>query len=446
MDEDIEIVDKKYKKILNKEINNLICNEWGFLNENWKLILNKYNHRTELKEIKNGNIKIAKVLFNVLGYIPVFYFLNALYGTKEYAGPYKEVEKGILLLYHMVSGISGREMHKFIPYTTCYALYKNFWHKNYNSINKQVNNDLNNMFSNIKTRISSALVNNPKPFKNVTLYIDGHDGKIKYYDPDTKTKELKSFKLDGPGLRTQIVTDTNKMILFISKSEKCGKGSDGTMFLDMKLYNKMHIGDCLGSDGGYNLYINKFKEESLNAGKGFGDKNFMYPIRKENNVNLSIDELHYNKKFGSFRSEIEDQFSVLASKFNRFNNNTAAMQITDIKYYNLQFRVACLLKNIWKMVEDQNIEVQPHHMLWYNDGFEFPKKESKLDLVFTNKINTDINIKEMKKLQKEILELNINEEIEYNSDSNSEDIEMEEVPIKRKKPKGPVIVIENLDR
>ena len=447
MDEDIEIVDKKYKKVLNKEINNLICNEWGFLNENWKLILNKYNHRTEIKEIKNGNIKIAKeVLFNVLGYIPVFYFLNVLYGTKEYAGPYKEVEKGILLLYHMVSGISGREMHKFIPYTTYYALYKNFWNKNYNSINKQVNNDLNNMFSNIKTRISSALVNNPKPFKNVTLYIDGHDGKIKYYDPDTKTKELKSFKLDGPGLRTQIVTDTNKMILFISKSEKCGKGSDGTMFLDMKLYNKMHIGDCLGSDGGYNLYINKFKEESLNAGKGFGDKNFMYPIRKENNVNLSIDELHYNKNFGSFRSEIEDQFSVLASKFNRFNNNTAAMQITDIKYYNLQFRVACLLKNIWKMVEDQNIEVQPHHMLWYNDSFEFPKKESKLDLVFINKINTDINIKEMKKLQKEILELNINEEIEYNSDSNSEDIEMEEVPIKRKKRKKPIIVIENLDR
>lgn len=218
------------------------------------------------------------------------------------------------------------------------------------------------------------------------------------------------------------------------------------MFLDMKLYNKMHIGDCLGSDGGYNLYINKFKEESLNAGKGFGDKNYMYPIRKENNVNLSIDELHYNKKFGSFRSEIEDQFSVLASKFNRFNNNTAAMQITDIKYYNLQFRVACLLKNIWKMVEDQNIEVQPHHMLWYNDGFEFPKKESKLDLVFINKINTDINIKEMKKLQKEILELNINEEIEYNSDSNGEDIEMEEVPIKRKKSKRPVIVIETLDR
>lgn len=444
MEEDIQ--KEYYKGIFNNEINSLICNEWGFLNENWKLILNKYNHRSELKEIKNGNIKIAKnVLLETLGYIPVFYFLNVLYGTKEYAGPYKEIEKGLLILYHMVSGISGREMHKFIPYTTYYALYKNFWHKNYNNINKQVNNDLRNMFSNIKVRIASGLINNPKPFKNVTLYIDGHDGKIKYYDPDTKTKELRSHKLDGPGLRTQIVTDTNKMILFVSKSEKCGKGSDGTMFLDMKLYNKMHIGDCLGSDGGYNLYINQFKEQSLNSGKEFSDKNFMYPIRKENNINLSISELHYNKKFGSFRSEIEDQFSVLASKFNRFNNNTAAMQITDIKYYNLQFRVACLLKNIWKMVEDHNIEVQPHHMLWYTENFEFPKKESKLDLVFIDKIKTDSNIKEMKELQKEILNLNINEEIELISD-NEEDVEMEEIAIKRKKAKKAIIIVENLDR
>ncbi|KAG2212518.1 hypothetical protein INT45_013626 [Circinella minor] len=185
------------------------------------------------------------------------------------------------------------------------------------------------MFSNIKIRIVSSLLNNPSSFKNVTLYIDGHDGKIKYYDPNTKTKDIKSYKLDGPGLRTQIVVDR----------------------------------DCLAMDGGYNLYINKFKEESLNKGKDFSDKNFVYPIRKENNKNLTAIELQYNKRFGSFRSEIENQFSVLASKFNRFNNNTSAMQITDIKYYNLQFKLACLLKNIWQMVDKYKIPSQPHHKL-----------------------------------------------------------------------------------
>ncbi|KAI9243163.1 hypothetical protein BDA99DRAFT_424934, partial [Phascolomyces articulosus] len=136
------------------------------------------------------------------------------------------------------------------------------------------------------------------------------------------------------------------MIIYISKSDKCGKGSDGTMFLEMKLYNKMHIGDCLAMDGGYNLYINKFKEESLNKGKDFSDKNFVYPIRKENNKNLTAIELQYNKRFGSF---------------------------------------PCLLKNIWQMVDKYKIPSQPHHKLWYTDNFEFPTIDRKIDIVVTDK-------------------------------------------------------------
>jgi hypothetical protein len=171
----------------------------------------------------------------------------------------------------------------------------------------------------------------------------------------------------------------------------------------------------------------------------------MYPIRKENNVNLSIDELHYNHKFGAFRSEIENQFSVIASKFNRFNNNTAAMQITDIKYYNLQFKVACLLKNIWQMVEMHDIEVLPHHKLWYNEGFEFPKKDSKLDQVFMSKIKADTNINEMKALQHQILNLELDDS-EYIS-PEEEDVEMGEVALKHKKRNDasvqPVVVIQN---
>lgn len=111
-------------------------------------------------------------------------------------------------------------MHEFMSYTTYYSLYKKFWHSN---------------FKNIRIKILSSLINNPTSFKNVTLYIDGHDGKIKYYDPDTKTMDIKSYKLNGPGLRTQIVTDSNQMILYVSKSEKCRKGSDETMFLDTKI-------------------------------------------------------------------------------------------------------------------------------------------------------------------------------------------------------------------
>jgi hypothetical protein len=239
--------------------------------------------------------------------------------------------------------------------------------------------------------------------------MDDHDGKIKYYGPDVKTSSFYSYKLKGPGLRTQIITDMNKMILFISKSEKCAVSNDGVMFLNMKLEEFIHVGDCLGMDGGYTLYIPKLKEKCIEIGKDISDKNFNPPIRKDDNVKLNIEELDYNKRFGSFRSEIENHFSLLASKFNRFNNNRAALQITDMKHYNLQFKVVCLLLNIWKMVKDYNIEVQPYHMLWYNDNFGFPKKEKKLDIIFNNKVDADKNYNEMFDLQQKLLNLDLNE-------------------------------------
>ena len=102
-----DLESSSYKEKLDLELNELICNEWGFLNENWKLILNKYNHRTKLEDIENNNMQAVKdVLLNTLGYIAVFYFLNELYGNQEYPAPYKKIDKGLLILYHMVSGLS----------------------------------------------------------------------------------------------------------------------------------------------------------------------------------------------------------------------------------------------------------------------------------------------------------------------------------------------------
>ena len=73
----------------------------------------------------------------------------------------------------------------------------------------------------------------------------------------------------------------------------------------------------------------------------------MYPVRKEKDSKLSVNELHFNSVFGSFRSIIENEFSVIGSKFERFNNNRASVQVSDINHYNIQFKLSCLLKNIW---------------------------------------------------------------------------------------------------
>lgn len=433
---DIDNVNFEFKNKLDDEINKLIINNWNFLNEPWPEIRNRFNHRTKIKDIKNNDImkEIKQELLEKLGYIPVYYFLTKLYTNREYPGPYREIEKGLILLYHIVSGRSGPEMANIIPYTSFYDLYKDFWINNYNNINKQVKFDLENLFSNIKIRVLAANAYNPTGFENVTLYIDGHDSKVKYYNPNESTSGLYSYKLKGPGLRTQIVVDINKSILFVSNSEKCAKGSDGTMFLNMKLYKNIHKLDCIGMDGGYNLFVEKFIENANEFGYDFNHNNFVYPIRKEVNKKLNVNELSYNDKFGSFRSEIENHFSLLASKFNRFNNNKEALQMTDKRYYNIQFRVACLLKNIHNFVDNYNIEIKPHHMLWYSDRFEFPTKINKINLVFSNEQKVNKKYNEMRELQSKILSLSIEDIEKYNENNDTYNkVEIDDIPKKRKR-------------
>ena len=75
----------------------------------------------------------------------------------KYPGPYFEIEKGIFLLYQIVSGISGKDINNNdnLPYSSYYKFYKMFWITNYNSLLKKVNDALK-MFSNIKIRIFSC--------------------------------------------------------------------------------------------------------------------------------------------------------------------------------------------------------------------------------------------------------------------------------------------------
>jgi len=341
---------------INLEINKLIIDEWQFLNNNYPINENKYKHRTELKKI-NDIEEIKLELKNKLSYIAVFFFLTVLYGVKEYPRPYFELEKGLLLLYHLVCGQTGHYMGRYMSYASFFAVYEKFWFKNFKNLNKQINLLLDKMFSTFKLRIYSAMKKNPKMFKHVTLIIDGHDSKINYVNTNIEKERLYSYKLKKPGCRTQIICDINEMILWVSDSQFCSDIADGNMFLNMKLYNKMKITDCIAMDGGYVLFLNKFFEISEEKGKAFSDDNFIYPIRKQIGIDLNVEEIHYNNTFGSFKSIIKNQFFILGNKFTRFNNNHKATKMYDLKYYNLQLKVAILLKNIQKLVNDFNIIV-----------------------------------------------------------------------------------------
>lgn len=411
-------------QLINNEVNNIIVNNWLFLEWNWPIIHNRYKHRTELKHIKYID-KIKDTLLQKLGYVSVFFFLVVLYTNKEYPAPYYELEKGLFLIYHLVSGVSGNNIEKYLPQSTFHTFYKKFWmdEENYKRINKIVNDCFNNMFSNIKLRILSARKHNPDLFKHITLILDGHDSRINYNDTDIDRSRLYSYKFKKNGVRTQFVADMNDMILFISKSDFCSDSSDGSMFLNMKLYKKMHERDTIGIDGGYTLFVNQFTDMAKEKGYEFSIDNFVYPIRKNINEKITITEDHFNKTFGSFRSKIENQFSELGNKFYRFNNNKSIVKMNNLKFYNLQFKVACLLKNIQKFSEIYNIPVLPHHKLWHSKDFDFPVEKKLVDIVVSNDKQNKNKLDKMLGLQNDILNMHISDTQMLVDDNSEDDIE-----------------------
>ena len=100
-----------------------------------------------------------------------------------------------------------------------------------------------------------------------------------------------NFKKNG--LRTQFAVDMNDMVLLISKSKLCSDSSDGSMFLNIKLYNKMTQNDILAIDGGYTLFITQFIELANEKVYDFNNDNFVYPICKNVNEKFS----YYRRTF-----------------------------------------------------------------------------------------------------------------------------------------------------
>lgn len=200
------------------------------------------------------------------------------------------------------------------------------------------------MFSNIKIRIQTAIINNPPLFKHITLYLDGHDTRATYINKD-KTSYY-SYKLKKTGFRTQVCADINNMILFVSKSAPCSSNSDGTMLSKMKIENKIHNLDCIALDGGYTLFLN----DIINDDNDLKINNFNYPIRKQKHIELTDEEKRYNEMFGSFRSKIESKFAEIGNTFERFNNKKS-IRTNDMDTFNLQFKIGCLLFNIKNFVK-----------------------------------------------------------------------------------------------
>ncbi|KAF9137683.1 hypothetical protein BG015_002641 [Linnemannia schmuckeri] len=347
------------------EYDALVQNYWKFLHTNWPIIDRVKHHRTEIAAV-NDIDSIKTFVLNRLGAIPVFFFLTVIFGTRAYSCPYRNVEKGVMLLYVLVKGVSLSDMAQYIPKTSFHTAHKEFYMYNPAALNRLPTTMLSEMLSTLKSRHLAA-ERNPDPFKNVTLNLDGHDSRVIYVNADKAS--MYSYKLKKSGFRVQVCTDMNNMVLFVSAPAPCKDYNDGTMLLRMGILNKIHKLDCVALDGGYNLFIGKL----LDSADELQYENFCYPIRKMRGIALTEEEKAYNEIFGSFRSRIEGYFGEMQSTFTKFSH-TVVNKVAEKETFGVQYKLACLLMNIKRFVAHRNIPTEQHHTLWLQDGFDYPSK------------------------------------------------------------------------
>ena len=348
-------------KSLLQEYSKLMHDHWTFLFEPWPQIPKSKYHRTEVKNV-NDIEHVKETVLQRLGHITVFFFLTVLFAVQDYPGPYRNSEKGLLILYQLLKNCSMEQMGRFIPRSSFYDIYRVFYNKQVQILDKKLSGYLASMFSTIQIRVLLAQ-QNPSMFKHITLLLDGHDTRVNQIG--IEAEKMYSYKFKKSGLRTQVCIDNNGMVLFMSRSAPCAENTDGVMLTKMKLEKHIHKLDCVGLDGGYTQHLNKMVESSdLNLG------NFCHPVRKAKGVNLTNDEAKFNKLFGSYRSRIESTFGELGSTFQRFNNQ-AVIRTCDNESFNLQLKLGSLLLNVKKFTDLGKIQTQPHHLLWTQAEFDY---------------------------------------------------------------------------
>lgn len=217
------------------------------------------------------------------------------------------------------------------------------------------------------------------------------------------------------------------MIIFVSDSKPCKHNTDDKMLIEMNIDKKLNNLECIALDGGY---LNSVKHMIENTNLNI--YNFIYPIRKQINIDLNNNEIDYNLKFGGFRSKIEKIFADIGDNFKRLNNEKP-IKTSDIKNFNIQYKIGCLLLNIKNFVQLSNIEIQNEHQKWLHNDFDFPSSQLNdnindniVDIIPTIKEKID-NSNTLKILQEQFLGLKINnnsshiyENINITEDNNME--------------------------
>lgn len=394
-----------YENLLNAEYKNIYDEHWNFMNNTYKSNIEKQYNRSKIGNYI-GIQKVKEHVYDLLGAIPVFIFLTEVCSKIKLPSPIYNVEKGVLLLELLLNGYSISEMKTYDPNDSFYKVYKAIFIDNVDFLEEWIDKMMNNCFSNNDSRLLYSKIHNPPNFEHVTLLMDGRTNKIIIEDIDLKKSDLYSYKIKNNGLNTQFVISSEGFVIYVSESLPCKFNNDDNMFIsNVNLNRFFKLTDCLVFDGIYENVVNEVITKYNNIGLSISLDNFCFPIRKEKNIPLDLDENNFNKQLGSYRSTIETFFATFSNTFSRFGPR-ANVRITKERTFNVQIKLACLLYNIKHFVELNKIEEKSYYKLWMDENFDF---FNNIDS-FNNIINTPKtlykkeNISNMRSKQQEKLD------------------------------------------
>jgi hypothetical protein len=342
------------QKIQDFELKKIRDNSWGFVYNGWSKFVSTKRHRNSPYKTYNPDKMryIRNYLKDNLGILPVYYFLEYILKVdKDLAGPMRHIDKGLIILFTLVTGKSCRDMADFMPRSSFSKLQTEFYGTRGEKFEEELDFKLKTMFSSPSFRQASSLLNNPTEFNTVTAIADGYDWLATTREgvKDYGDRLRYSRKLHKPGYRTQFIVSCDNLILQVSNSEPCNLFSDNRMLIDMDPTKSLSDKDVVATDGGYHY----------NSKSGLTPQQLRKPFRK--------DSKNFAESIVKYRKDFNQQFKYMG-KTTRVIEPTASR-------LNLKVKICALLRNIYLFQELYNVETTAENAQWLNESFNFNSDE-----------------------------------------------------------------------
>jgi hypothetical protein len=287
----LDLYEKKFAKV------------WvNLLERNWPIIKKSKGHRKETTGIERIS-EIKKEISEILNPIVIAEFLKIYGELGDHVLSYKNVDKGILILYRLLSGLPQSEMG--IAQTNFSCIYNEIFDPLFKKNKKKITNKLISwadnwisLFSNINVRILHSHLYNPELFKSVTLMMDSKDflsifhecsGNIEY-NISGKSNLISRKNNWKNAAKLCFMIDSRGMLVKLSESEGANGCYDSNFYEKMQIIDIIDPKDILSCD---HHFDSGFKQMDEKYPEKLNHSNYCPNIKKPKGRELTDDQKEY---------------------------------------------------------------------------------------------------------------------------------------------------------